>query len=77
MAHSDKEIMMEDTIMEYKAFPQLGELSGEEHPAAHFEREDGHWRAGAQARDWLVLVMMMAIYLAWTGIVYFFEPGIR
>ena len=48
-----------------------------EQPPTHFEREDERWQPGAQVRDWFVLLMMIAIYLAWTGILYFFEPGIR
>ncbi len=43
----------------------------------HFEREDDRWRWQNQVRDWLILGAMILIYLAWTGVVYFFEPGIR
>ncbi len=68
---------MDDTNMQYQDLPQPGEPTGEEHPPTHLEREDNRWSAGAQARDWLVLVILMAIYLVWTGIIYFFEPGIR
>jgi hypothetical protein len=28
-------------------------------------------------RAWVILAVLVAIYLAWTLIVYFFEPGLR
>ena len=28
-------------------------------------------------RAWLILAVMIALYLTWTLIVYFFEPGLR
>ncbi len=43
----------------------------------HFQREDDRWRWRNQLRDWIILGVMILIYLAWTGVVYFFEPGIR
>jgi hypothetical protein len=52
--------------------PQSGEL-----PETHLSREDDRWSRGAQVRDWLVLLLMIAVYLTWAGIVYFLEPGIR
>lgn len=57
--------------------PPPGTPSSGEHPPTHFDREDERWRAGAQLRDWLVLLVMILIYLTWSGIIYFFEPGIR
>ncbi len=45
--------------------------------ATHYEREDDRWRWRNQLRDWAILGVMILIYLAWTGVVYFFEPGIR
>ncbi len=45
--------------------------------ATHYEREDDRWRWQNQLRDWIILGVMILIYLAWTGVVYFFEPGIR
>lgn len=44
------------------------------HPLA---RHDDRWRIRRLRRDWLILAVMIAIYLLWTGIVFFFEPGIR
>jgi hypothetical protein len=29
------------------------------------------------ARAWIILAVLIAIYLLWTLIVYFFEPGLR
>jgi hypothetical protein len=29
------------------------------------------------ARAWIVLAILIALYLFWTLIVYFFEPGLR
>jgi hypothetical protein len=57
--------------------PQAGSPTAEEHPPTHLDREDDRWSGGSERRDWLVLFLMMAAYLAWTGIVYLLEPGIR
>lgn len=43
----------------------------------HYGREDDRWRWQNQVRDWLILGAMILIYLVWSGVVYFFEPGIR
>jgi hypothetical protein len=51
--------------------------TGQELGPTHFEREDDRWRWQNQLRDWIILGVMILIYLAWTGVVYFFEPGIR
>jgi hypothetical protein len=32
---------------------------------------------GAMARAWIVLAVMIVLYLAWTLVVYFLEPGLR
>jgi hypothetical protein len=32
---------------------------------------------GAQTRAWVILAALMILYLAWTLIVYFLEPGLR
>jgi hypothetical protein len=31
----------------------------------------------AVVRAWLILAVLMALYLGWTLIVYFLEPGLR
>lgn len=31
----------------------------------------------AFVRAWIILAVLMALYLAWTLIVYFLEPGLR
>lgn len=53
-----------------------GSWSGES-PDTHTEREDERWSTRSQMRDWLVLILLMAAYLVWVGIIYFLEPGIR
>jgi hypothetical protein len=60
-----------------QSIPEPGEPSPDEHPDTHFEREDERWTRTAQVRDWIILGAMMAIYLIWTGVIYFLEPGIR
>ncbi len=57
--------------------PSPREIWSEEHPDTHLERDDDRWSKSAQVRDWLVLILMIATYLVWMGIVYFLEPGIR
>lgn len=57
--------------------PAPGNRWSDESPPTHIEREDQRWTWRAQARDWLVLIVMMVIYLAWAAIIYFLEPGIR
>jgi hypothetical protein len=32
---------------------------------------------GALVRAWIILAVLVLFYLAWTLIVYFFEPGLR
>jgi hypothetical protein len=57
--------------------PDLGEPWSDESPDTDLKREDDRWSAGAQARDWLLLILMIVTYLTWVGIIYFLEPGIR
>lgn len=57
--------------------PPAREEWEEEQPETHFEREDDRWSFRNQLRDWGVLLIMVVIYLTWTGLVYFLEPGIR
>jgi len=63
--------------LETPQLPPAGSPTTDEHPPTHLDRDDNRWSGGAQRRDWLVLIMMIAAYLAWTGIVYLLEPGIR
>lgn len=53
------------------------EVQVDEFPDTHLNREDERWNTKAQVRDWLVLLLMIAVYLTWAGIIYFLEPGIR
>jgi hypothetical protein len=57
--------------------PDPGQSADHELPVTHYEREDDRWQLRNQLRDWLILLVMALIYLVWTGVVYFFEPGIR
>lgn len=58
-------------------YPDSGQPADHELPVTQYEREDDRWRLRHQLRDWLILLVMVLIYLVWTGVVYFFEPGIR
>jgi hypothetical protein len=42
-------------------------------------RDTGDIRHSAKAhtRSWIILVCLMAIYLAWTLLIFFIEPGLR
>ncbi|MFN2273321.1 MAG: hypothetical protein ACK2TX_00595 [Anaerolineales bacterium] len=71
-----KDVAMDDT-REMNSVPGPGQPSQEEHPDTHLEREDARFEQKGRLKDWLTLILMMAAYLVWTGIVYFFEPGIR
>jgi hypothetical protein len=31
----------------------------------------------ARVRSWVILACLMALYLAWTLVIYFLEPGLR
>ncbi|MEZ4664027.1 MAG: hypothetical protein R2911_41365 [Caldilineaceae bacterium] len=57
--------------------PAPGAPSHAEHPHTHLERDDDRWYVRFRIRDWLILLTMIAVYLLWTGIVYWLEPGIR
>ena len=57
--------------------PAPGEIWPDEQLDTHLERDDDRWSRSAQMRDWLILILMIATYLVWMGIVYFLEPGIR
>jgi hypothetical protein len=39
--------------------------------------EDVRHSRGAMRRAWLILAVFMILYLAWTLVVYFLEPGLR
>jgi hypothetical protein len=39
--------------------------------------EDVRHSRQAVNRAWVILAIMVALYLAWTLTVYFFEPGLR
>jgi hypothetical protein len=38
---------------------------------------DTRYSRRAVIRAWIILAVLVAIYLFWTLIVYFFEPGLR
>ena len=39
--------------------------------------EDVRHSRGAVIRAWIILAVLVAFYLGWTLVVYFFEPGLR
>jgi hypothetical protein len=39
--------------------------------------EDVRHSRSAMTRAWVILAVLMALYLGWTLIVYFLEPGLR
>jgi hypothetical protein len=39
--------------------------------------EDVRHSRGSLIRGWIILAVLVAFYLGWTLIVYFFEPGLR
>lgn len=38
---------------------------------------DGRHHRAALTRAWAILAILIVLYLAWTLIVYFLEPGLR
>lgn len=39
--------------------------------------EDVRHSRGAEIRAWVILAVLAAIYLGWTLVIYFLEPGLR
>jgi hypothetical protein len=39
--------------------------------------EDIRHSRGALTRAWVILAVLMALYLGWTLVIYFLEPGLR
>ena len=39
--------------------------------------EDVRHSGSAITRAWVILAVLMVLYLAWTLVVYFLEPGLR
>jgi hypothetical protein len=39
--------------------------------------EDVRHTRSAMTRAWIILAILIVLYLAWTLIVYFLEPGLR
>lgn len=42
-----------------------------------YERTDNRWDPQNARRDWIVIVILVVIYLLWTGTLFLFEPGIK
>lgn len=49
----------------------------EEDRKRSFEIEDERWKLKYQMRDWLILLLLVAITVGWNLLVYFNEAGIR
>jgi hypothetical protein len=60
-----------------KDLPNLAPKPDTEDLHAAFDRVDNRWDFARRNRDWIVIAVLVIIYLAWTGIVFLFEPGIR
>lgn len=43
----------------------------------NYVREDLRWEQASTARDWVILLVIMALHTAWMLLVFFLEPGIR
>jgi hypothetical protein len=39
--------------------------------------EDIRHSRGALTRAWIILAALMALYVGWTLVIYFLEPGLR
>jgi hypothetical protein len=39
--------------------------------------EDIRHSRAAQTRAWVILAFLMALYVGWTLVIYFLEPGLR
>ncbi len=44
---------------------------------ASFEMEDKRWSRNEQLKDWIKLLVLVIVTLAWHLTVYFLEPGLR
>ncbi len=42
-----------------------------------FHMEDRRWAKNEQVKDWLKLLLLVVLTLAWHLTVYFLEPGLR
>ncbi len=42
-----------------------------------FKMEDARWARSEQVKDWLKLLVLVILTLAWHLAVYFLEPGLR
>lgn len=45
--------------------------------AQSYQREDERWSRASQFRDWIILVVIAVLHLAWMLLVFLVEPGIR
>lgn len=57
--------------------PNLGPKPETEDVQTTYERIDNRWDPQNGRRDWVVIVILVIIYLVWTGTLFLFEPGIR
>lgn len=57
--------------------PNLGPKPDKEDVHAAFQRADNRWDIQHARRDWIIIGILVAVYLIWTGTLFLFEPGIR
>jgi hypothetical protein len=62
---------------ELKAQNRTEEMAFSSTLQREYEREDGRYRMGSQARDWFILVVIGILQFAWMLVVFLIEPGIR
>ncbi len=67
----------EPTPEEKEQFRQPTFWYNEQDRKASFEMEDARWRTSEQVKDWLKLLVLVILTLAWHLAVYFLEPGLR
>lgn len=42
-----------------------------------YERADTRWQHASTTRDWIILLVVIALQTSWMLVVFFLEPGIR
>ncbi len=67
----------EPSVEEKEQFRQPTFWYNEKDRETSFRMEDERWRTSEQVKDWLKLLILVILTLAWHLTVYFLEPGLR
>ncbi len=67
----------EPTEEEREQFRQPTFWYNEKDRETSFHMEDKRWATSEQVKDWLKLLILVLLTLAWHLAVYFLEPGLR